>query len=167
MSEHESTRARPASERPERPTVTAFGGDWDELLKNVAEHPEDRLIVNMGPQHPSTHGVLRLILELDGEQVTECRCGIGYLHTGIEKNMEFRNWTQGVTYVTRADYLMPVFNEVVYCLAVERLLDATSRRCPPPSREACSPTSSPSSPPWTPSSAGPTADRAVRRTAAG
>ncbi len=76
----------------------------------------------MGPQHPSTHGVLRLILELEGEVVTEARCGIGYLHTGIEKNMEFRTWTQGVTFCTRMDYLSPFFNEVAYCLSVERLL---------------------------------------------
>ena len=76
----------------------------------------------MGPQHPSTHGVLRLILEIEGETVTEARCGIGYLHTGIEKNMEFRTWTQGVTFCTRMDYLSPFFNETAYCLAVERLL---------------------------------------------
>jgi NADH-quinone oxidoreductase subunit D len=62
----------------------------------------------MGPQHPSTHGVLRLILELEGETVTEARCGIGYLHTGIEKNLEYRNWTQGTTFVTRMDYLAPL-----------------------------------------------------------
>ena len=79
----------------------------------------------MGPQHPSTHGVLRLILELDGETVTEARCGIGYLHTGIEKNMEFRSWVQGVTFVTRMDYLAPLFNEAAYCLAVEKLLGIT------------------------------------------
>ncbi len=77
----------------------------------------------MGPQHPSTHGVLRLILELEGETVTEARCGIGYLHTGIEKNMEFRSWTQGVTFCTRMDYLAPFHNELTYCLGVERLLD--------------------------------------------
>ena len=76
----------------------------------------------MGPQHPSTHGVLRLILELEGETVTEARCGIGYLHTGIEKNMEYRTWTQGVTFVTRMDYLAPFFNETAYCLGVEQLL---------------------------------------------
>jgi len=66
--------------------------------------------------------VLRLILTLDGETVTELRPVIGYLHTGIEKNMEFRTWTQGVTFCTRADYLSPLFNEAAYCLAVERLL---------------------------------------------
>ena len=81
------------------------------------------IVVNMGPQHPSTHGVLRLILELEGETVTEARCGIGYLHTGIEKNMEFRSWTQGVTFCTRMDYLSPFYNEATYCLGVERLLD--------------------------------------------
>jgi NADH-quinone oxidoreductase subunit D len=80
------------------------------------------MIVNMGPQHPSTHGVLRLLLELDGETVVSCRPIIGYLHTGIEKNCEYRTWQQGVTYVTRADYLSPFFNELGYCLAVERLL---------------------------------------------
>ena len=79
----------------------------------------------MGPQHPSTHGVLRLILELDGETVTEARFGIGYLHTGIEKNLEYRTWTQGVTFVTRMDYLSPFFNETAYCLAVEKLLGIT------------------------------------------
>ena len=76
----------------------------------------------MGPQHPSTHGVLRLILTLEGETVIEVRPSIGYLHTGIEKNMEYRTWTQGVTFCTRMDYLMPFFNEAAYCLAVERLL---------------------------------------------
>ena len=79
----------------------------------------------MGPQHPSTHGVLRLILEIEGETVTEARCGIGYLHTGIEKNLEYRNWTQGVTFVTRMDYLSPFFNETAYCLGVEKLLGVT------------------------------------------
>ena len=81
----------------------------------------------MGPQHPSTHGVLRLILEIEGETVTEARCGIGYLHTGIEKNLEFRNWTQGTTFVTRMDYLSPFFNETAYCLGVEKLLGITDQ----------------------------------------
>jgi NADH-quinone oxidoreductase subunit D len=66
-----------------------------------------------------------LILELEGETVTEARCGIGYLHTGIEKNLEFRTWTQGVTFVTRMDYLSPFFNETAYCLGVEKLLGIT------------------------------------------
>ena len=80
------------------------------------------MIINMGPQHPSTHGVLRLLLELDGETVIRCRPIVGYLHTGIEKNTEYRTWVQGVAYVTRADYLSPFFNELAYCLSVERLL---------------------------------------------
>jgi NADH-quinone oxidoreductase subunit D len=101
---------------------TVGGQDWDEVIAAAAESAEERLVVNMGPQHPSTHGVLRLILTLDGETVTELRAVIGYLHTGIEKNMEFRTWTQGVTFCTRADYLSPLFNEAAYCLAVERLL---------------------------------------------
>jgi len=83
---------------------------------------EETMIINMGPQHPSTHGVLRMVLELDGEYVVSCRPVLGYLHTGIEKNTEYRNWQQGVTFVTRADYLSPFFNELGYCLAVERLL---------------------------------------------
>ncbi|GII88499.1 NADH-quinone oxidoreductase subunit D 2 [Sphaerisporangium siamense] len=103
------------------------GQDWDDVVGAVAESAEERLVVNMGPQHPSTHGVLRLVLTLDGESVTEARVGIGYLHTGIEKNMEFRTWTQGVTFVTRMDYLSPIFNEAAYCLAVEKLLGITDR----------------------------------------
>jgi NADH-quinone oxidoreductase subunit D len=101
---------------------TVTGQDWDSVVSGLGDEPEERIVVNMGPQHPSTHGVLRLILELEGETVTEARCGIGYLHTGIEKNMEFRNWTQGTTFVTRMDYLSPFYNETAYCLAVERLL---------------------------------------------
>ena len=101
------------------------GGDWEELVRDLSESHEERVVLNMGPQHPSTHGVLRLILELEGETVTEVRCGIGYLHTGIEKNLEFRSWTQGVTFVTRMDYLAPFYNEAAYCLAVEKLLGIT------------------------------------------
>ncbi len=102
------------------------GQDWEEVVKAAQEAGDrsdhEHIVVNMGPQHPSTHGVLRLILTLDGETVTELRPVIGYLHTGIEKNMEFRTWTQGVTFCTRADYLAPIFNETAYCLAVEKLL---------------------------------------------
>ncbi|WP_435822628.1 NADH-quinone oxidoreductase subunit D [Microbispora bryophytorum] len=103
------------------------GQDWDELVKTVGESSDERLVVNMGPQHPSTHGVLRLVLTLDGETVTDARTVIGYLHTGIEKNMEFRTWTQGVTFVTRMDYLAPIFNETAYCMGVEKLLGITDR----------------------------------------
>jgi len=101
--------------------VYVGGQEWGEVVRQSGR--DDTLIVNMGPQHPSTHGVLRLVLELDGETVIACTPVIGYLHTGIEKNIEVRNWTQGVTFVTRADYLSPFFNELAYCMAVEKLLD--------------------------------------------
>jgi NADH-quinone oxidoreductase subunit D len=110
---------------------TVGGEDWDEVLAAMNEAGDfattERLVLNMGPQHPSTHGVLRLILTLEGETVAEVRASIGYLHTGIEKNMEYRTWTQGVTFCTRADYLMPFFNEAAYCMAIERLLGIEDR----------------------------------------
>jgi NADH-quinone oxidoreductase subunit D len=105
---------------------TLSGGDWDQV-KGAAPGESERIVVNMGPQHPSTHGVLRIILELEGETITEARAVIGYLHTGIEKNMEYRTWTQGVTFVTRMDYLASFYNETAYCLAVEKLLDITDQ----------------------------------------
>jgi NADH-quinone oxidoreductase subunit D len=116
------TTAGYAKERKttEGKVFTVTGGDWDSVVE--AAGAEERIVVNMGPQHPSTHGVLRLVLELEGETVIEARTVVGYLHTGIEKNLEYRNWTQGTTFVTRMDYLAPMFNEVGYCLAVERLL---------------------------------------------
>ncbi|OOC56653.1 MULTISPECIES: NADH-quinone oxidoreductase subunit D [Nocardiopsis] len=107
--------------------IDASGGDWDDVIEKAQATSAERLVVNMGPQHPSTHGVLRLILTLDGETCTEARVGIGYLHTGIEKNLEYRTWTQGTTFVTRMDYLTPLFNETAYCLAVEKLLGITDR----------------------------------------
>jgi NADH-quinone oxidoreductase subunit D len=111
--------AAAARETTEGRVYTVTGGDWDTISP---EDDEERLVINMGPQHPSTHGVLRLVLELEGETVTQARTVIGYLHTGIEKNLEYRNWTQGVTFVTRMDYLSNAFNETVYCLGVEKLL---------------------------------------------
>jgi NADH-quinone oxidoreductase subunit D len=113
-------------EAAEGRVYTVSGEDWDEMMAAANEARDfqsgERLVLNMGPQHPSTHGVLRLILTIEGETVEEVRASIGYLHTGIEKNMEYRTWTQGVTFCTRMDYLMPFFNEAAYCLAVERLL---------------------------------------------
>jgi len=114
-------------ETPEGKVFTVTGGDWDEVLGGRDPIHDEKIIVNMGPQHPSTHGVLRLILELEGETVTEARTVVGYLHTGIEKNLEFRTWTQGTTFVTRMDYLSPIFNETAYCLAVEKLLGITDQ----------------------------------------
>ncbi|TQF02825.1 NADH-quinone oxidoreductase subunit D [Kitasatospora acidiphila] len=125
--EHESAGARDTTEGR---VYTVTGSDWGEVIGDAQRQKradDERIIVNMGPQHPSTHGVLRLVLEIDGETVRQARCGIGYLHTGIEKNMEFRNWVQGTTFVTRMDYLMPLFNETVYCLAVEKLLGITEQ----------------------------------------
>ncbi len=111
-----------ARETTEGRVYTVTGGDWDAVAGDLGDVEYERVVVNMGPQHPSTHGVLRLILELEGETVTEARCGIGYLHTGIEKNMEYRNWVQGVTYCTRMDYLANFHYEAAYSLAVEKLL---------------------------------------------
>src|SRR5207253_3766119 len=80
------------------------------------------MTVNMGQQHPSTHGVLRLQVELDGETIVACRPDIGYLHTGIEKEFEVKNYQQGVTLTDRIDYLAPLSNNLCYCLAAEKLL---------------------------------------------
>ena len=115
-----------ATGEPEADRVyLAQGGDWEQIAAEQAERGDETIVVNMGPQHPSTHGVLRLILEMDGETVTHIRPAIGFLHTGIEKNMEFKTWTQGVAFCTRMDYVAPLFNEAVYCLAVEKLLGIT------------------------------------------
>ena len=120
--EGDSVRRARGTDTTEGRIFTVTGGDWDDLLAETDFDNDERIIINMGPQHPSTHGVLRLILELEGETVVQARAVIGYLHTGIEKSCEYRTWTQGVTFVTRADYLSPAFNEAAYCMAVEKLL---------------------------------------------
>src|SRR6202142_2930625 len=123
-----STTADPYAgvrETTEGRVYTVTGGDWDDVAADATNERAERVVVNMGPQHPSTHGVLRLILELDGETVTQARLAIGYLHTGIEKNCEYRNFTQAVTFLTRADYLSPLFTESAYSMAVEKLLGIT------------------------------------------
>jgi NADH-quinone oxidoreductase subunit D len=112
----------PSRETTQGRVYTVTGGDWDAVFGGGDPITEERLVLNMGPQHPSTHGVLRLVLELEGETVTDARVVVGYLHTGIEKNTEFRTWTQAVTFLTRADYLSPMFNETAFSLGVERLL---------------------------------------------
>ena len=81
----------------------------------------DTVLLNMGPQHPSTHGVLRLLLELDGETIVSCIPDIGFLHTGIEKNMESKRYEQAATMTDRLDYLNTVGNVLAYCLAIEEL----------------------------------------------
>src|SRR5918912_1510577 len=97
-----------------------------DLVLTGAPWPEDEvgdtMIINMGPQHPSTHGVLRLMMELDGEDVLQIKPVIGYLHTGMEKTGEELTYVQGTTNVTRMDYASNFANELVYSLAVEKLL---------------------------------------------
>ncbi|MGH9261347.1 MAG: NADH-quinone oxidoreductase subunit D, partial [Acidimicrobiales bacterium] len=111
------------NERRAQQVIAMGGGDWAEVTARAAtEGDDDVMVINMGPQHPSTHGVLRLVVTLRGEEVTSLQPVVGYLHTGIEKSTEFRTWVQGVTFVTRMDYLSPIFNETAYCLAVEKLL---------------------------------------------
>jgi NADH-quinone oxidoreductase subunit D len=95
--------------------VVFTGGIWPE--------DDETMLINMGPQHPSTHGVLRIMLELDGETVLRAKPVIGYLHTGMEKTGEQLTYVQGSTNVTRMDYLACLSNELVYSMAVEQLLD--------------------------------------------
>ncbi len=83
----------------------------------------ETMLLNMGPQHPSTHGVLRLLLELDGEIIVNCIPDIGYLHTGIEKNMEAKTYMKAEVMTDRLDYLNPLGNNLVYCMAVEKLCE--------------------------------------------
>ena len=82
----------------------------------------EAMVLNMGPQHPSTHGVLRVLLELDGETVVTAKPDIGYLHTGIEKTCEAKTYSQAITLTDRIDYLAPLSNNLAYCLAVEKLI---------------------------------------------
>ena len=89
----------------------------------VLDPSEDKtMVLNMGPQHPSTHGVLRLLLEIDGETIVRVMPDIGYLHTGIEKTCEAKFYQQVVPLTDRIDYLCPMTNNLAYCLAVEKLL---------------------------------------------
>ena len=104
-----------------REVVLTGGGMWPE------DELGDTMIINMGPQHPSTHGVLRLMMELDGEDVLLIKPVIGYLHTGMEKTGEELTYVQGTTNVTRMDYASNFSNELVYSLAVEKLLDVDAQ----------------------------------------
>jgi len=94
----------------------------DDYVTEDTADEDERQIINMGPQHPSTHGVLRLQLELEGETIRRVKPIIGYLHTGMEKTAETLTWLQGPTNVTRMDYLSPFHNELAFSLAVEQLL---------------------------------------------
>ena len=99
------------------------GRQLDPSQIDIESRDDELMIINMGPSHPSTHGVLRLMLELDGETVLRCKPVIGYLHTGMEKQGEELSYVQGGTNVTRMDYLSPVNNELSYSIAVEKLLN--------------------------------------------
>jgi len=103
------------------PGVTVVETETAEQAPELDARPR-RMTLNMGPQHPSTHGVLRLVLDLDGETIVASQPDIGYLHTGIEKEFEVKNYQQGVTLTDRIDYLAPLSNNLCYCLAVEKLL---------------------------------------------
>src|SRR5512138_2793593 len=106
--------------------TTDFYEDREQTLFDANE-----LVLNMGPQHPSTHGVLRVILKLDGEKVLNAECVIGYLHRGVEKIAENRTYTMFNPYVDRMDYVAAVSNGLGYCLAIEKLLnvEAPPRAC--------------------------------------
>jgi NADH-quinone oxidoreductase subunit D len=112
---------------PERPRIYE-GSRIPQPIPTILEIPEelrdseDILEINFGPNHPSTHGVLRLVIELHGETVVGLRAVIGYLHTGFEKNMEQKSWWKAITYAPRIDYLSFQNNELVFVLAVEKLL---------------------------------------------
>ena len=105
-------------------TAPTLEVSFDELKHLVSSRAleGDTLLLNMGPQHPSTHGVLRLLLELEGETVVNCIPDIGFLHTGIEKNMEAKNYLQALVMTDRMDYLNNIGNNLVYCLAIEKLV---------------------------------------------
>ncbi len=117
-----------SDERVRRRTASAVLRMSETEVANLDGNPDDptddeRMIMNMGPSHPSTHGVLRLMLELEGEVVLRSKAVIGYLHTGMEKTAEQLTFLQGPTNVTRMDYSAPLFNELVFSLAVEALID--------------------------------------------
>jgi NADH-quinone oxidoreductase subunit D len=107
-----------AQELEQTRDLVVTGGPWPEV-----EGEGDTMIINMGPQHPSTHGVLRLMLELDAETIVRAKPVVGYLHTGMEKTGEELTYVQGATNVTRMDYASPLSNELVFSMAVEQLLD--------------------------------------------
>jgi NADH-quinone oxidoreductase subunit D len=113
------------AQKPFELDMTEWQGSLDELRGLVSERAMtgETMLLNMGPHHPSTHGVLRLLLELDGEEIVNCLPDVGYLHTGIEKNIESKSYEKAVTLTDRMDYLTPMSNNMVFCLAVEKLVD--------------------------------------------
>lgn len=118
-----------AVQTPPEVTPIGTGENWQGSLDDLKHLISPRaltgetMMLNMGPHHPSTHGVLRLLLELEGEKIISCIPDVGYLHTGIEKNMEYKTFTKALVMTDRMDYLNPLGNNLVYCLAVEKLAD--------------------------------------------
>src|SRR5438132_1056179 len=106
----------------ESPDVAARAAQAAQRAEAAGDLLGEKLIINMGPSHPATHGVLRLVLELDGEIITKCTPEIGYLHRGDEKIAEAMQYNQFVPYTDRLDYLAPLANNVAYALAVEKLM---------------------------------------------
>lgn len=112
---------------PKQEKLTEQFAEWQGSVEELKGLVSDRaitgetMLLNMGPQHPSTHGVLRLLLELDGEEIVTCLPDVGYLHTGIEKNMEAKTYEKAIVMTDRMDYLSPMGNNLVYCLAIEKL----------------------------------------------
>src|ERR1700691_4748420 len=103
-----------------------------QAAEDLTELQDERMVLNMGPSHPATHGVLRIVLELDGELITKADPDVGYLHRGDEKIAENMTYTQFIPYTDRLDYLAPLANNVAYALAVEKLLgihDKLPPRC--------------------------------------
>ncbi len=134
----ESIEARkPKNIPPPRPTDAIFeiegetteisiGGGLTATVSSSAEFEDplnETMLVNLGPHHPSTHGVLRVGLQLAGEKIVGAMADVGYLHTGIEKNMEYKTYTKAIALTDRMDYLAPLFNNLGYCLAVEKLME--------------------------------------------
>lgn len=107
------------------PDAYRWEGNIEELRGLVSERAftGETMLLNMGPHHPSTHGVLRVLLELDGEQIVNAVPDVGFLHTGIEKTIESKTYEKGVTATDRMDYLSPLSNNMAFCLAVEKLVD--------------------------------------------
>jgi NADH-quinone oxidoreductase subunit D len=107
------------------PTKAVWEGNLRELRGLVTERAMtgETMLLNMGPHHPSTHGVLRLLLELDGEKIVTCLPDIGFLHTGIEKNIEDKSYEKAVPLTDRVDYLSPMSNNMAFCMAAEKLID--------------------------------------------
>lgn len=126
--------AKPKDVPPPRPQeeIFAVGGTATEIplgggltatpLSNPDDPDRETMLINMGPHHPSTHGVLRVGLEVDGEKIVSALPDVGYLHTGIEKNMEYKTYIKAIPLTDRMDYLSPLFNNLGYCLAVEKLM---------------------------------------------